>query len=81
MSSSTAITIPQRRRKQSRGSASANASPANGGFEYGSYGSLRGEDAAATPKAGAERRPSLMCTSCPRVPSHHPNSTTYNATQ
>ncbi|KAF2445933.1 hypothetical protein P171DRAFT_520642 [Karstenula rhodostoma CBS 690.94] len=52
MSSSTAIAIPQGRRKQS-----ANASP---GFEYGSYGSVRGDDGAASPKVGAERRPSLM---------------------
>ncbi|KAL5392854.1 hypothetical protein DPSP01_000550 [Paraphaeosphaeria sporulosa] len=60
MSSSTAIAIPQRRRKQSRGGSSANASPATNSFEYGSYGSVRGDDSAASPKAGAERRPSLM---------------------
>ncbi|KAL1597252.1 hypothetical protein SLS60_008836 [Paraconiothyrium brasiliense] len=60
MSSSTAIAIPQRRRKQSRASGSANASPANTSFEYGSYGSVRNEDGATTPKAASQRRPSLI---------------------
>ncbi|KAJ4346524.1 uncharacterized protein N0V89_010455 [Didymosphaeria variabile] len=60
MSSSTAIAIPQRRRKQSRASGSTNASPANNSFTYGSYGSVRNEDGATTPKAASERRPSLM---------------------
>ncbi|KAF9733391.1 hypothetical protein PMIN06_010839 [Paraphaeosphaeria minitans] len=60
MSSSTAIAIPQRRRKQSRSGSSANASPATNSCEYGSYGSVRGDDSAANPKASAERRPSLM---------------------
>ncbi|KAJ4303747.1 hypothetical protein N0V90_002648 [Kalmusia sp. IMI 367209] len=61
MSSSSAIAIPQRRRKQSRSSlGSASASPASG-FQYGSYESVRGEDAAASPKPGSgERRQSLM---------------------
>ncbi|KAF1973292.1 hypothetical protein BU23DRAFT_554280 [Bimuria novae-zelandiae CBS 107.79] len=60
MSSSTAIAIPQRSRKQSSRAGEESASPANNGFEYGSYGSVRGEDVAASPKTGSGRRPSLM---------------------
>ena len=65
MSSSTAIAIPQRRRKQRNGGESSSASPANHGFEYSSYGSVKGEDVAGSPKATSQRRPSLMCTSSP----------------
>ncbi|KAK3207825.1 hypothetical protein GRF29_96g582001 [Pseudopithomyces chartarum] len=60
MSSSTAITIPQRRTKRRNGGEGSNSSPANAGFQYGSFESVKEEDMAASPKVASERRPSLM---------------------